>query len=549
MGKMVSDSRVVKYLFLNFLINVLMTFLFPSNAFSQEKDILSDIQIVITFDSIPSVYHVEKAPLMYNKDFAFSLEEDDSNKDIYTHAFKLLNGGEAEGVTYPGLSCTDGCGNLLRFRMSSSTSSFSWFDSTDVHDPAGPYQSTITTWPDLIEMYSFKWGITNHGLTSDVGNYSYSIARNHSYIQRMTQQATPGGIDMRVFVNVNGDINFTIPAFQQDYIVCYREGYLFGNPSFDVTGIWDPLEIKMGRSYIESNQTNLSEIVDSIAAKSKNGAHHWGVVFTHSVTDGNNGYDFPTFKSHMNFIAEKYGKNGYDNMWMTTEEEVLEYLLINRQITINTQLIGNQAIISISGELPTNFRFYQTSLLVESDTKIESITVSNARDYSFNGVGSKNGLINLGWNGEVRVPPEQTAETWVSKAESSQSQEDVNIAVDYVVILPDGTTKAAFKSRLCSIQQVTLPENFCSVGIQSLNNLSVLIYPNPASDELIVEDNRKTLIEKKIELFDMTGRQVFSRTATEAKFKINVKDLQSGIYLLKLETGNRILYKEVYKTN
>ena len=52
------------------------------------------------------------------------MEEDDGEKDIYTNAFPLLNGGTIIGVTYPGLKYTDGCGNDQKFKMSASIFSF-----------------------------------------------------------------------------------------------------------------------------------------------------------------------------------------------------------------------------------------------------------------------------------------------------------------------------------------------------------------------------------------------------------------------------------------
>ena len=51
---------------------------------TQSFDSLQNIRIVVTFTSAPSNYTVTKAPLRFNKLFAFSMEEDDGEKDIYT---------------------------------------------------------------------------------------------------------------------------------------------------------------------------------------------------------------------------------------------------------------------------------------------------------------------------------------------------------------------------------------------------------------------------------------------------------------------------------
>jgi hypothetical protein len=364
----------------------------------------------------------------------------------------------------------------------------------------------------------------------------------------MTQSATPGGIDMGIFVNTNGDINFSAPAFGQGYLICYRQGYGFGNPSFDVTSVWDHNEVKMGRSFLSSNQDDLSAIIDSMASSSKNGAHHWGVVFTHSITDSANGYDFAHFKLHMDYLANKYGKTGLDNMWMTTEEEVLDYLLVNNIISINSQLNNKQLVITISGDVPTKYRFYATSLLLDADASVESIEISDALDYSFNGVGTSKSLINLSWNGRVVVPPQQPAETWVSKAESTQSQDDVNIAVDYVLMVPTGPEQAAFRSRLCAIPQKTLPDNFCSTGIDPGEISNFVLFPNPTKNVFTIEFSETSRDSKTVTLFDHTGKCLFRMVSAETTIKLNLEDYQAGIYHLAIETGGLFYTREIIRS-
>ena len=130
--------------------------------------------VTVTFSAVPSTFSVQKAPLKYNKDFAYGMHLDDGAKDIYTHAYQLLNGGVIDGTTYPGLNYTDGCGNDIKFKMSTALFSFNGWG-LDCHDPNGNYATINVTWPELNEMYQNGWGIYNHGINSDAGNYDYSI--------------------------------------------------------------------------------------------------------------------------------------------------------------------------------------------------------------------------------------------------------------------------------------------------------------------------------------------------------------------------------------
>ena len=415
--------------------------------------------VTVRFNQPPSSYTLEQTPLRYNKDFAFAMHIESGNKDIYTHAFPLLNGGEINGTTYPGYYYTDGAGNDLPFKMSTGIFSFQEGDTLDAHDPGGPYADQYATWPELNELYQAGWGIYNQGM--DSGNsYDpyYSIRRNHSYVKRMMQAATPGGPEMKVMLNPEGLEQFTLPAFDHGYIAAYRP-YTFGVPSFNVNAFVMGDTLKMGRTFL-GNNSSMSNLVDTIAARSVNGANHFGSAYTSSVTEMP-GYIFPIFRAYMNLIEDTYGRYGSDNIWMTTEEEIVEYLMVNENITVFHQLIGDELVIYFDSDLPTDFRHYASSLLVNADATVLEIQIDGGTNNTFSGIGDTVALINLEWDGYVQVPDSVNAETYVSKAEDTQLQTDWNIAMDYVEILEPGPTKEYFRDRLCAIEGITPPEGYC----------------------------------------------------------------------------------------
>jgi sugar lactone lactonase YvrE len=70
------------------------------------------------------------------------------------------------------------------------------------------------------------------------------------------------------------------------------------------------------------------------------------------------------------------------------------------------------------------------------------------------------------------------------------------------------------------------------------------IYPNPMTDVLIVENPDKTEIE--IELVDLTGRLLLSKTSTEAEIELRVSEIPKGEYLVHIrsevgETAEKIV--------
>jgi len=87
----------------------------------------------------------------------------------------------------------------------------------------------------------------------------------------------------------------------------------------------------------------------------------------------------------------------------------------------------------------------------------------------------------------------------------------------------------------------------CAVGTEDEIALSenIKIYPNPVSDEFVIESSSDAII--KAQIFDITGKQV-SIEMTIGKNenrKVSVSSLSAGLYLILLtnESGNRIAKK------
>lgn len=384
------------------LLRVLLLFLFCLSLSCRKSSVvpvpdlmkanITTSKITITFFASPQTYNITIPELKYNKDFCLGFHLDDGAQDIYTSGYKLLDGGIIDGITYEGLSYTDGCGNDIRFKMSTAIYSLANDQIADVHNEAGYY----IRWSQVNELYKKGWGVYNHGYTADPTlDPLYSVVNNHIYVKSKTNDAVEGGIDMRIFVNPNGIDSYTNFAFQENYRLCFVEHYTFGNPYFDVTTSWIKGNIRMGRTNLVSN-IDLTEIVDEMAALSINGSHYWGSVFSHSITNATFGYDFEMFKEYMTYISDTYGKNGQDNIWMTTEEETLDYSILKDLLVVNESWNGNILEITFSGDLPDDLRFYNTSLVVSASNNIQSIEISGALESSsYNGINKPTALINI----------------------------------------------------------------------------------------------------------------------------------------------------------
>ena len=418
--------------------------------------------VAVIFESNPTYLNIYKTPLKYNKEFALSFHISNANKDIYTHAFPYLNGGSVEGVSYPGLTFTDGCDNAVNFKMGTSLYSYAADGFTDIHDPAGASADDFITWTEAAELYQAGWGLFSQGVLPDnSGDQYYSIARNHSFVKFKTHELISGGIPMNVLMNPEGDNTFTTPAFVQNYRASYSS-YTEGIPYYDIRLIPNSDSLKMGSNSMD-NQQSIATLADLIHNNYDPNTRLWASANLSTITDGSiKGYSFSVFRFYMNYIENKYGTSGLDNVWMTSEEEVWDYLTNYDLITIHQEILDDRLLITFSGNLPAHLNNYALSLLVESDANIQSIEVNGGNNNTYKIKADTSALINLNWDGAVQIADTIQAENYVVIAEANRTTNDALVAMDYVNMLDSGSKKDELRERLCAITEATLPLGYCS---------------------------------------------------------------------------------------
>ena len=73
---------------------------------------------------------------------------------------------------------------------------------------------------------------------------------------------------------------------------------------------------------------------------------------------------------------------------------------------------------------------------------------------------------------------------------------------------------------------------------------SLEIFPNPSRDYIIVRlpDSGSTL-----EIFDASGRKMFSTIDNESNVEVDVRDFPAGVYFLKANDGSKLLMRKFIK--
>jgi len=82
------------------------------------------------------------------------------------------------------------------------------------------------------------------------------------------------------------------------------------------------------------------------------------------------------------------------------------------------------------------------------------------------------------------------------------------------------------------------------LGINQTADISekIIIYPNPTIDQFYIETNATDKLN--VDLYDVNGRHVFSKSVS-GKSKIDVSDLNEGVYSLTIKTVDRVINKKL----
>gem|GEM_PF-1220116 len=462
---------------------------------SVEPSIDDTLKIILTFNSAPSSYSVEKAPLKYNKDFAYSYTMDDGHMDGYRIAYRMFNGGlnEYDNIMYPGMFYTDGCGNNIPFKAG-----LAWYSRNNIGQDLHKSRSTDNriTWAELIELHAAGWDVLNHSFTHSANDtdfsYDYQVNENVRYVDSLT------GIDMTHFVVPAGDENYVHPAFNNGMIAVYdQSGSGFYDDIVQVDAALDLNDFKLKRQFIQNgthNQSNVTDHIDEAASLSGNGDHYWYNDATHNMsTDFNGNLIYPTFKFYAQYVDNTFGKNGSDRIWMAPLQEVYEYLAVKQTTVLSSQLKGNQLEISLLlHNVPDGLRRYALTLNINANKDFNSVQVIGTSNYCFHGTGN-NKLINLDWTANH--------------------------------------SNKSFK---------TSPENELSSSASEEETFQMDISPNPAIDFITVKFTNHSASNVNLAVIDMLGKNILSRTEKLQKgntqVALDLSNLNSGCYFIKAWT-------------
>lgn len=87
---------------------------------------------------------------------------------------------------------------------------------------------------------------------------------------------------------------------------------------------------------------------------------------------------------------------------------------------------------------------------------------------------------------------------------------------------------------------------------EKVSDEDLQVYPNPAANDLYIITNINGKEKIIVNLFNSIGKLVKHQTIIPDKGKINtvlISDINDGIYLLQLQSGEKIISKKIIKIN
>ena len=217
--------------------------------------------------------------------------------------------------------------------------------------------------------------------------------------------------------------------------------------------------------------------------------------------------------------------------------------VVNEGINSNYSDYGNRVIKSTGVSYSTPAYYFTT--LRANDVDYAEITLDSGAtsggasavmhtsfDWANIGPG---GVDNGDGTYTVYADPSQAFQYYWKLDDTAESL--INCTADPTIVDTDGLNYA---NRIHDAGEDRSDEfNTCPPGTLSIidNELGIIeIYPNPFVDRISV--NTEEAIDV-VHFYDLTGRMVKQATPNKANFSLNVADLSKGVYLVKVNAGNK----------
>lgn len=120
-----------------------------------------------------------------------------------------------------------------------------------------------------------------------------------------------------------------------------------------------------------------------------------------------------------------------------------------------------------------------------------------------------------------------------------------------VLVIPDGrificTTNRDFAgSPTADDDKIIELKNDAFLGLDTFNNPSFKLFPNPSSGDFTIEFDNHLNSEYALEIISINGRSVLKQVINDNRTQVKATSLNPGLYFLKINNSNTSIYKKI----
>ncbi|PID88892.1 MAG: hypothetical protein CSB02_00335 [Bacteroidia bacterium] len=232
------------------------------------------------------------------------------------------------------------------------------------------------------------------------------------------------------------------------------------------------------------------------------------------------------------------------------KNESIEGLKIN--------LVGQNTIISTSDMGACIVHYAATEISGDNNASLMATSVGNLGIYMFKvplniknctieTSGSRWGIAGEDASGENLIIDNATVKATGPMKGSIADIANLTLLNNTAITAPVGAAfdanlhGVAIADTLVKVQVVMEPAE----GIQAADKaLGVSVYPNPANDYIEVSVSNMSVKKLNLQVYDLLGKLVQSYSTSQQTTRLNIKDLEKGVYILKVGNATKRFVKK-----
>ena len=316
-----------------------------------------------------------------------------------------------------------------------------------------------------------------------------------------------------------------------------------------------------------SNNTYITTFSQFNTSSTQSGTGPFNSLFTFEIIEnGGVVYVNPTpvtqiNNSNLNYfksdIFESIGERGYmkfspDGNYLalcnqneTTGTFLLNFNSSNGQFSGPVVQLDNQAAYGLEFSIDSRFLYHDISIdygsnassirnIIQYDLAVASNILSSKQTIATIPTGSR-GALQLAMDGEIYVS--QYDDSYLGIINNSNTT-TATYTRNFLDISP-GIAKQGLPDMLPSLVLSNYNRTLTNNDMELVN---VQIFPNPANKILNISSRN---IFNKIDVFDLSGKRILnSNNINNSDLKLNVANLTSGVYILKVSTSASVVIKK-----